>query len=177
MSNIYIIGFMGSGKTSVSPILAELVGYTWKETDDIIQQLSGYNIPQLFEKEGEGSFRKWETHVLKELSCAENLVVSTGGGIVLNPENIKLMRESGRVILLTAAAKTTLERIGSCQDRPLLKDKMTQEYIETMISKRKEFYQDAAHFAVKTDSKSARTIALEIAELLNLTIGGNHGEL
>ena len=108
---IYLIGFMGVGKSTVGKGLSERLEYELIDTDELIEEKEGLSISSIFEKKGEDYFRELETDTIKELSSSDNIVVSCGGGIIKNEENVKLMKDSGRVILLTASPESIYERV------------------------------------------------------------------
>ena len=123
MENIYLIGFMGMGKTAVSNALAKMLSWEVTDTDERIVDLEGRPIPEIFETEGEAYFRTREREVISSLSKEAHLIVSCGGGAATFPENVKSMKEGGRVVLLTASPETVLSRVKEDENRPLLKNK------------------------------------------------------
>ncbi len=164
---IYLVGFMGVGKSTVSKALSELLQIEELDTDKKIEEEKGMSINQIFRAYGEQYFRDLETRLLKKISEGEALLVSCGGGLSIREENQRLMKKSGKVVWLTAEPETVLERVKNGKDRPLLKDHMEVDYIAKMMEERKARYEKVADFSVKTDGKSAEEIASEIVALLN----------
>ncbi|MDY6820106.1 MAG: shikimate kinase [Deferribacterota bacterium] len=122
MNNIYLIGFMGVGKTAVGKVLADKLGWTFLDIDEVIVDYKKCSIEEIFIKYGEDTFRKIESKVLKKLSKKTEQVVSTGGGIVVNKYNIEYMKESGFVVTLIARPEVIYNRIYNDEARPLLKN-------------------------------------------------------
>lgn len=162
MKNIFLIGFMGSGKSTVSKCLSIKLNLKEVDTDRLIEENESRKISEIFEKNGEKYFRQCETNLLKDLSNSENLLISCGGGMVLAEQNAKLMKEQGTVVLLTAKPETILERVQKSTERPILNGNMNINYIEDLMKKREYFYKSAADFVVSTDEKTIDEICEEI---------------
>ena len=162
--NIYLIGFMGSGKTTVSSLLAGLLHTTAVEMDERIAKRDGRTIPEIFRESGEAYFRTEETEVLREIPDS-GMVVSCGGGLVLRSENVRLMRERGKIVLLDVSAEEVLRRIGSDASRPVLAGRKTLEEVKALMDGRKAAYEAAADYRIPTDGISAEQAAEEIAAL------------
>lgn len=162
MKNIYLIGFMGVGKSTIAKELENRIGGEWVEMDQLIEEQQKKPITQIFEEHGESYFRDLETELLKTFTGKENLVVSCGGGSVLREENAKMMKESGKIILLTATAETIYERVKDSTDRPILNGNMNVKYIRGLMEKRRERYEAVADKQVATDGKTAAEICREI---------------
>lgn len=158
---------MGTGKSTVSKALQEITMFQEIDTDMEISKQENSSIPELFEKYGEGYFRELETQFLKKMNQTQHCIISCGGGMVLKEENIRLMKKNGIVILLTATAKTVLERVESGKDRPILKDHMNVEYIENLMAKREEHYKKAQELIISTDERTPEEISEEILKELN----------
>ena len=148
---IYLIGFMGVGKSTVGKGLSERLEYELIDTDELIEEKEGLSISSIFEKKGEDYFRELETDTIKELSSSDNIVVSCGGGIIKNEENVKLMKDSGRVILLTASPESIYERVKDSTNRPLLEGRKSVEGINDLLLERKMLYDRAYTDKVSTD--------------------------
>lgn len=167
--NIMLIGFMGTGKSTVSQYLSQILEMEEMDTDAMIVDKEGTAITDIFEKKGEEYFRDCESSTLVDLCSHERKMVSCGGGIILRDENISMMKKSGRVVLLTAQPDTILERVRQSSERPLLNGQMTKEYIQELMSKRQEKYKAAADIVVATDNKRIHEIGEEIvAKLIGL---------
>lgn len=163
--NIYLVGFMGTGKSTVSHILAKSLGFEEIDTDVEIVRQQGRSIKDIFAVEGEEFFRSLETELLKQLQGRREQVVSCGGGMVLRKENISLMKENGIVVLLTAEPETIFSRVGRNSGRPLLDGKMDVGYIRDLLEQRRPFYEEAGELVVKTDGRSPEEISEEIKKM------------
>lgn len=161
--NIVLCGMMGAGKTTVGIQLALLSDRCWMDTDNLIAKDYG-EIATIFERYGEEYFRKLETKTVEELVQEENLVVSVGGGLVLNEKNVALLKENGKIFYLRASVETLTERLKADTTRPLLQtngesltDKLTK-----ILEERAPIYERVADFTIDVDGKAPGQIALEI---------------
>lgn len=165
--NIILIGFMGCGKTSVGTKLARAFNYKFLDTDAIIEENYGAKIAAIFEAEGEEAFRKMETAVLVQLkNTVSNTVISTGGGLPLREENVKLLKEIGIIIFLKASKKTTIERLIGDTTRPLLAGEDLEEKVERLLKERMLRYEAAADYSIVTDNRSFYEIIKEIEKII-----------
>ena len=162
--HIYLIGFMGTGKSTVSKALSQLLNTNEIEMDQELAKLFGMSIPAVFETKGEEAFREMESAYISSLSHQDAAVVSCGGGAVLRGENVSCMKQSGTIVLLTARPETVYERVRANTDRPLLNGRMSVEGIAELMEKRQKIYAAACDFSVITDERSPEDIAREIAE-------------
>jgi len=160
--NIYLIGFMGAGKSAVSRQLSDITGIPCLEMDQEIEKTAGCRITDIFTAEGEEGFRLRETAQLKKTGAGSPRIVSCGGGVVLREENVRIMKDTGVVILLTAAPETIFKRVRHSTRRPVLNGHMDPAYIRDLMEKRRPFYESAADCSVPTDGMTPREIALEI---------------
>ncbi len=161
--NIVLIGFMGTGKTTVANALKQRFGMEIIEMDQIIAEREGMTIPEIFEKHGEGYFRDAETDLLIELQERKNVIISCGGGTPLREKNVAEMKKNGRVVLLTATPETVWYRVKDSHDRPLIEQNKNVGFIEEMMEQRRPKYEAAADIIIDTDQKSASEICEEIA--------------
>lgn len=141
--NLVIIGFMGTGKSKIGKLLARELDYTFIDTDLAIEVDCGKKITQIFQKEGEAFFRRLENKLAEKLSRTDQKVIATGGGWVLNQENLRLSRVNGFIISLTAQPEIIYERIKHESHRPLLTDEDPLARIKQILSQRKKLYQEA----------------------------------
>lgn len=140
--NIILTGFMGTGKTTLGLLLAEKIGYHFVDTDAEIEQQIGITIAELFQTQGEAAFRRLESELVKELSKKEGLVIATGGGLVLNPNNVAELSKTGQIICLTASPEEILARVSKQQSvRPLLQEADPQAKIIELLQQRDTVYQ------------------------------------
>lgn len=165
-SNIFLIGFMGAGKSTIAKCLEQKYGWKSVEMDQLIEQREQMTISQIFEEKGEEYFRKLETELLQEISEGSRLVVSCGGGTPLRACNVDMMHQSGWVVFLTAAPKTIYQRVKNSHDRPLLEKNKNLPFITALMEERKEGYEDAADYLISTDKRCAEEICQEIMEKL-----------
>lgn len=144
-ANLILVGFMGTGKTSVGKALAAKLNMTFLDMDDIITERAGKPISRIFAEDGEPNFRTMERNLAKELSGRRSLVIATGGGIVLNNDNITDFSGTGLVICLTASPDTILKRVSGDTSRPLLAgdDKMSR--IMKILESRRHLYEAIPH--------------------------------
>lgn len=166
MNNIYLIGYMGTGKTTLGHSLSKRLGTRLIDMDARIEEEQSKTISEIFAKQGEEAFRNLETDLLRRLSKQTDLIVSCGGGVPLREENATLMKTTGTVIWLDATPQTIYDRIRKDTTRPLLKDHMTPDYITTMMTQRRPSYQRAATHRIIVDDLTADEIATRIVELL-----------
>ncbi|MCA9400561.1 MAG: shikimate kinase [Candidatus Omnitrophica bacterium] len=159
--NIILIGFMGTGKTTVGQSLAKLLNRPYVSTDDLIVEQEGLPIVDIFSKKGEVYFREVETQVITEVSRRKHAVIDCGGGVVLNPQNIELLKINGTVFHLFATPEFILEQAKGRTDRPLLNVPNPLEEIKRLLELRKPFYQ-GADFHVSSDHRAIKDICQEI---------------
>lgn len=162
--NLVLIGFMGSGKTTISNTLRRMYGMEVIDTDRRIEEREGMSVSRIFETRGEAYFRDAETRLLIELQSCRNTVISCGGGTPLREENVAEMKKNGKVILLAAEPETVLERVKNSHSRPLLENNKNVSFIAELMEKRRSKYEAAADIVVHTDHRSAEEICGEIME-------------
>ncbi len=164
MENIILIGYMGSGKTTVGKIAAERKNYTFVDTDEMIVEQQHRSISEIFAADGERAFRDMETALLGQLIAEkrEHLVISTGGGMPLRTENQQLLARLGKVVYLKASPVTIYNRIKGDTTRPLLQCENPLERIEEMIVERSTLYEAGAMFIVEVDELSQSEATSEI---------------
>jgi shikimate kinase len=165
-SNIALVGFMGCGKTTVGRLLARDTGGQFVDTDAEIERAAGTDIPTLFRAEGETAFRDRETAAIRAACAGVGRVIATGGGAVLRPENVALLRAGAYVVWLTARPDVVVARVGAgAEKRPVLargaSDLLT--HVLTLLGERGPLYQAAAHLVVDTSDRAPSQIAGEIA--------------
>lgn len=167
--NILLIGFMGCGKSTVSSFLCKMLAMDSVEMDAVIQERAGMTINEIFANYGEEYFRNLETNLIIELGKREQTVISCGGGAALRDLNVQHMKNSGRVVLLTASPETILERVKYNEDRPLLRGNKNIEFIADLMEQRRAKYEAAADIMISTDQKSVLEICQEmIGKLMEL---------
>jgi shikimate kinase len=158
-SNIFLIGPMGAGKTTIGRQLARRLKMDFYDSDRVIEEHTGADIPLIFEKEGEEGFRKRETDIIDELTSKKNIVLATGGGAVLNKTNRENLVNRGTVIYLNSNLKSLLERTHKDKNRPLLHGEESAEAILTrLIEQRDPLYRETADHIIDTSSNSIRNV-------------------
>lgn len=162
MKNFILIGFMGSGKTVVGKRLAKRLGYTFIDTDILIEENTGKSISDIFSHDGEQSFRDTETQILTELSGLSEHVISTGGGIITKKENRERLKNIGFIIWLRASPETIFKRVSTENHRPLLKVDNPLEQIKRLMSQREQSYAKS-DLTIDTDG-------LEVDDVVNKII-------
>lgn len=167
--NIFLIGFMGAGKSTVARAMKKHYGMRLIEMDEQIEYQEKMSVPKIFEVHGEPYFRKLETDLLEGLSSQENTVVSCGGGVPMRGCNVEAMRKSGKVIYLRTSPQQIYERVKTSHNRPLLEGNMNVEYISKLLSQRLPKYLEAADAVVSTDGKRVEDICKEIIGLISET--------
>ena len=146
--NIVLIGFMGSGKSTVGRMLARRLRFRFLDTDKLVEEQARMKIPQIFAQHGEAHFRECETSVLESLRGVRQHILATGGGIVTVPENISLLRSLGLVVLLTAEPDEIYRRVSRNSGRPLLQVEDPRKRVLDLMATRQPLYDSAAHFTV-----------------------------
>jgi shikimate kinase len=171
MKTIFLIGFMGSGKTTVGELLAKKLGLPVFDMDVEIVGYAGKSVNDIFHDHGEGFFRELESTVLRNFPN-EDIIVSTGGGTILKEENRIWMKENGSVVFLEASADEILERLKDDTTRPLLEGDKEKE-INERLGKRMPLYKEAADIRILTDGKNLEEIIEEIMRSLNISAVGH----
>ena len=163
--HIYLVGFMGCGKSTVARELSKELGITYIDTDNQIVEEQNMPVSEIFDTYGEEYFRKLETELLERLSDAKPLIIACGGGMATRDCNIELMKDSGLVVMLSATPETIYERVRFNRNRPLLNGNMNVEYISSLMEKRLLFYNKAADVVVETDERTPEDIVKKIVEI------------
>lgn len=165
---ISLIGLPGSGKSTVGRQLARRLDAPFVDSDHVIEQRIGCSIREFFEREGEQPFRDIEASVLDELTRQQTGVLSTGGGIVLRPENRQRLRERGQVVYLRSSPEDVFRRLRHDQNRPLLQVKDPLTRLRDLHAARDPLYRDTAHFLIETGRPSVATLVNMIVMQLEL---------
>ena len=164
--NIFLIGFMGTGKSTIASVFSNKYKMEIVEMDEMLAERERMSIPDIFEKYGEMYFRNLETEYLKEIKQMTNRIISCGGGVVLRQENVSLMKENGKIVLLTASPEEIYERVKNDNERPLLKGRKSVEAIKELMEARRAKYEAAADIIISTDGKAAEEICDELMDKL-----------
>ncbi len=167
--SIVLIGFMGTGKSTVARHLEKLVGWPVFETDDMIAEALRLPVPDIFSGLGEERFRTEETLALERIEPVGPSIIVTGGGAILRPQNVVRLRELGIVVCLTADLATLRERLSPAANRPLLQSENPQDAMERLLREREPLYEAAADLMLDTSSLTPLQTAQSIRESLALT--------
>jgi shikimate kinase len=160
--NIFLIGPMGSGKTAVGRHLARLFHLTFHDSDADIEAKTGVDISFIFEKEGEAGFRAREKESIDRLTRLDSIVLATGGGAVIDPDNRRVLAERGTVVYLETSIDQQLERTRHARHRPLLNDTDPEEKLKELMLRRAALYAEIAVITVATDGRRVQLVAEEI---------------
>lgn len=164
--NIFLVGMMGAGKTTVGRALAHRMQMRFVDTDKVLVERTGVPVATVFEIEGEEGFRRRESSILAEIAAGDDCIVATGGGVVLSEENRRVMRENGIVIYLRARVGDLWERTRHDTTRPLLATPDPRATLARLLEERDALYREAAHLVVETGVQSASTLAGRVMTVL-----------
>ena len=164
--NIFIVGPMGSGKSTVGKIISSELFLTFYDTDAESESRTGASIDWIFDLEGEDGFRKRESKILEELAELNSIVLSIGGGIILSDSNRDILSSRGTVFYLATPINVQLERTSKDKDRPLLKEGDPGEILQKLHDQRVSLYEEVADYVVNTENLSSQEVASEIIKLV-----------
>ncbi len=166
LPNVFLVGPMGAGKSTIGRLLATDLRLEFKDTDKEIEERSGVDIPWIFDMEGEQGFRNREAAVLAELSLLDHVLLATGGGIVLKPENRRVLSNSGQVIYLMTSIDEQVRRTSRDKKRPLLQNDDPRQVLTELMAVRHPLYEEVADYAIDTDGRSPKSVAQELTRIL-----------
>ena len=164
--NIFLIGPMGAGKSAVGRQLAKLLHLSFVDSDDEIETRTGVDIPFIFEKEGEDGCRKREAKVIDDLSAMESVILATGGGAVVDPQNRSRLGARGFVVYLYTTVDQQLARTQKGRERPMLANGDSRKILEDLMAVRDPLYREIADLTVETDGRKVKAVANDILERL-----------
>ena len=166
--NIFIVGPMGSGKSTVGKIISSELFLNFFDTDDEIEERTGASIDWIFDLEGEEGFRKRESEILEEMVKKNSIVLSTGGGIILSKANRELLSSRGTVFYLSTPISTQVDRTSKDKDRPLLKIGNPNEILAKLQEEREDLYKAVSDHIIDTENKSSQEVASEIIKVVKI---------
>lgn len=168
--NIALVGFMGTGKSTVGQLVAGMLHFRFVDTDEMIEGMANKRIADIFASEGEPRFRAYEREVVKRLSVLSNTVISTGGGLVVNPENLAALKEHALVVCLWCSAETILRRVGHQTHRPLLRVENPLERIRALLEERAPSYRKA-DVLLNSEFRRPREVATHVVHQFRSVAG------
>jgi shikimate kinase len=160
-SNIALVGFMGTGKSTVGQIAASMLNFDFLDTDEMIERMAGKRIAEIFDSEGEPRFREYERKVVEQLGTVTGAVISTGGGLVTYPENLASLKEHALIVCLWCSAETIFKRVGRQSHRPLLRVENPLERIRELLNQRAPAYRQS-DVLLSTEFRKAREVATHV---------------
>lgn len=172
IQNLALIGFMGTGKSAVGRLVAEPLHFAFLDTDELIETSTGKTIPEIFTQQGEAAFRQLEAKVVEDLRTKSKTVISTGGGLPIDPANLASLKTHALVICLWASPERIFERVRNQNDRPLLHDPDPMTKIRTLLAAREPFYRQA-DVLVNTELRSAREVAQQVIHQFRAATAGH----
>jgi shikimate kinase len=170
--NIALIGFMGTGKSSVGRLIAEQLHYSFIDTDELIEARAGKSISAIFAEDGEPAFRQREKEIVAELAARNRCVVSTGGGLGANEQNLTSLKEHSLVVCLWASPEKIWERVRSQTHRPLLREADPLAKVRQLVAAREPFYKQA-DVLLNTEVRSVKEVAQQVLHQFNLVRAKN----
>ncbi len=170
IQNLSLVGFMGTGKSSVGHMVADQIGFQFLDTDMAIEQRTGKSITQIFAEQGEPVFRELERKLVAELASQKRLVISTGGGLAANLDNLNSLKTHSLVVCLWASPEAIYERVRHQGHRPLLVSPVPLEKIRALLSQREPFYRQA-DVLVNTERRAVKEVAQQVLHQLQLARG------
>ena len=167
IQNIALIGFMGTGKSSVGQLVAQQAHFTFLDTDHVIEMRTGKSISDIFAQDGEPAFRALEKNIVAELATRKRTVISTGGGLPVNPDNLASLKSHSLVVCLWASAEKIWERVRSQSHRPLLNEPDPLGKIKKLLEQREPFYRQA-DVLVNTEMRAVKDVAQQVIHQYHL---------
>lgn len=165
--NIFLVGMMGAGKTTLGKLLAQALGKVFVDSDEEIQHRTGVTIPHIFDVEGEAGFRQREASVIHDLVLLDNIVLATGGGTILNEESRVALYRNGIVVYLKSTIHDLWQRTRHDRNRPLLQTADPYTKLKSMYEQRDPLYVQVANLVIPTGKQSAQSLVLHLQQELN----------
>lgn len=162
--SIFLVGLMGAGKSTVGRFLADRLHYQFVDSDHVIEQKTGASIPMIFDIEGESGFRLREEQVIDEWTQKPEVVLATGGGAIMSPENRKHLRSRGVVVYLKSSVEALVQRTRHDRNRPLLQNDDPERVLRKLIAEREPFYEEVADLIIQTQQASIHRVVRQILD-------------
>lgn len=166
MRNVFLIGPMGAGKSTIGRLLAKELKYSFKDSDREIEARTGADIPWIFDVEGEDGFREREEAMIAELAVEEGIVLATGGGVVMREANRRALSAGGLVVYLCTSVEQQLQRTAKDRQRPLLQTSDPEKVLRELMAKRDPLYREIADLIVETDHRGPKVVVNAIVDRL-----------
>ena len=170
---VFLVGPMGSGKSAVGRQLARRLGLDFVDSDEEIEARTGVDIPYIFEREGEAGFRHREAEIIDELTRRENVLIATGGGVILDPASRARLRERGRVVYLRTSVDQQLARTRRSETRPLLNNPDPRGTLARLFAVRAPLYAEVAEITVDTDGRKVKSVVEQVCRQLGVDAAGS----
>ncbi len=174
--NIFLVGMMGAGKTTVGKLLAQLLGKSFIDSDEEIQHRTGVTIPHIFDVEGEAGFRQREANVIQELVKLDNIVLATGGGAILSEQNRDALSYNGIVVYLKSTVHDLWQRTRHDRNRPLLQTADPRARLKDLHEQRDPLYTKVADLVMPTGKQSVHSLVLQLQQELNRFSENKHSD-
>lgn len=162
MRNVFLVGPMGAGKSTIGRLLAKELGFPFKDSDREIEARTGADIPWIFDVEGEEGFREREQAMIAELVQERGIVLATGGGVVMREANRTALADNGLVVYLCTSVDQQLQRTAKDRQRPLLQTADPEKVLRELMAKRDPLYREIAHLVIETDQRGPKTVVTSI---------------
>ncbi len=172
IENLALVGFMGTGKSSVGRLVANVLHFTYLDTDQVIEVRAAKPITQIFEQDGEPAFREWERRVVAELTHRRKTVISTGGGLPVNEDNLNSLKTHALVVCLWASPETIYDRVRGHEHRPLLNAPDPLAKIRELLALREPYYRKA-DVLVNTEWRSPKEVAVQVVHQFHMAQSGH----
>ena len=171
IENLALIGFMGTGKSSVGQLVADLMNFAFVDTDALIEEQSGHAIGDLFAAQGEPAFRAWEAKIVGDLSKLNRTVIATGGGLPINPANFNSLKSHSLLVCLWLSPEKIWERVRDQSHRPLLKETDPEAKIRSLLAERAPIYRQA-DVLINSGLRSLREVAVQVVHQFHMAKSG-----
>ena len=172
IENLALIGFMGTGKTSVGRLVASVLRFTYLDTDQVIEGRAAKPVTDIFQQDGEPAFREWEKRIVEELTHRHQTVIATGGGLPVNESNLLSLKSHALVVCLWASPETIYERVRGHEHRPLLNDPDPLKKIRELLALREPYYRKA-DVLMNTEWRSVKEVAMQVVHQFHMAQSGH----
>ena len=165
--SVYLIGPMGAGKSTIGRLLSQELKFEFYDSDKVIEERCGADIPWIFDKEGEAGFREREVSVIEEMTGVSGIVLATGGGAILREENRRNLASRGTVVYLCTSVEQQLSRTSRDRNRPLLQTPNPEQVLRSLFAERDPLYRSVADIVIETDQRNPRWVVQELKKHLS----------